>query len=62
LVLGQLQGSIRKNEDPDFMALILLGIYGQAMLSVLAGRHFNEDEIRRLVRIVVEGIGERSSR
>lgn len=62
LVLGQSQGVIRKDDDPDFMALILLGVYGQAMLSVLAGRHFNEDEIRRLIRIVVEGIGEHSSR
>lgn len=59
LVLGQKQGAIRKDDDPNFMALILLGIYGQAMLSVLAGRHFNKDEIRHLIRIVVEGIGER---
>lgn len=61
LVLGQSQGGIRRDDDPNFMALILLGIYGQAMLSVLAGRRFAEDEIRRLIRIVVEGIGERSS-
>src|SRR5690606_14599108 len=33
-----------------------------AMLSVLAGRSFNKDEISHLIRIVVEGIGERSSR
>lgn len=61
LVLGQRQGVIRKDDDPDFMALVLLGVYGQAMLSVLAGRRFTEDEIRRVIRIVVEGIGERSS-
>lgn len=61
MVLGQRQGVIRKDDDPDFMALVLLGVYGQAMLSVLAGRRFTEDEIRRLIRIVVEGIGERSS-
>ncbi|WP_066468800.1 TetR/AcrR family transcriptional regulator [Bosea sp. WAO] len=61
LVLGQSQGVIRRDDDPNFMALVLLGIYGQAMLSVLAGRRFAEDEIRRLIRIVVEGIGERSS-
>jgi len=41
------------------MALILLGIYGQAMLSALSGGSFSEDEIRHLIRIVVEGIGER---
>lgn len=61
LVLGQRQGLIRQDDDPNFMALILLGIYGQAMLSVLAGRPFNEEEIIRIIRIVVEGIGERSS-
>jgi AcrR family transcriptional regulator len=62
LVLGQMQGSIRKDEAADFMALVLLGVYAQAMLSVLAGRRFSEDEIRRLIRIVVEGIGEPASR
>ena len=62
LVLGQRQGVIRKDDDPNFMALILLGIYGQAVLSVFAGRRFSEDEIQRLIRIVVEGIGESSSR
>jgi len=59
LVLGQHQGSIRRDEDPDFMALVLLGIYGQAMLSALAGGAFGPDDIGRLVRIVVEGIGTR---
>lgn len=62
LVLGQRQGVIRKDDDPNFMALVLLGIYGQAMLSALPGGRFNEDEIRHIIRIVVEGIGERSSR
>ena len=59
LLLGQRQGIIRGDDDPDFMALVLLGIYGQAMLSALAGGRFAEDEIRRLIRIVVEGIGQR---
>lgn len=62
LLLGQGQGVIRRNDDANFMALILLGIYGQAMLSVLAGRYFAEDEIRHLIRIVIEGIGEPSTR
>jgi len=62
LVLGQSQGVIRKDEDPNFMALVLLGVYGQAMLSVLAGRPFAADEIKHIIRIVVEGIGERSLR
>ncbi|TPJ61610.1 TetR/AcrR family transcriptional regulator [Mesorhizobium sp. B2-7-1] len=59
LVLGQSQGKIRADEDPNFMALVLLGIYGQAMLSALAGFPFGADDIRRLVRVVAEGIGAR---
>jgi AcrR family transcriptional regulator len=62
LLLGQSQGVIREDEGADWLALILLGVYGQAMLSVLAGRRFSEDDIRALIRIVVEGIGARSSR
>jgi len=42
------------------MSLVLLGIYAQAVLSALSGRLFSEDEIRHPIRIVVEGIGERS--
>ena len=61
LVLGQRQGLIRKDDDPNFMSLVLLGIYAQAMLSALAGGPFSEDEIRHLIRIVVEGIGKQSS-
>jgi AcrR family transcriptional regulator len=60
LVLGQAQGAIRRDEDGNFMALILLGVYAQAMLSVLAGRAFSADEIRRVVRVVVEGVGARA--
>jgi AcrR family transcriptional regulator len=59
LVLGQNQGAIRRDEDPNFMALVLLGIYGQAMLTALSVNAFNEDEMKRIVRIVVEGIGPR---
>lgn len=62
LTLGQRQGVIRGDEDPNFMALVLLGIYGQAMLSALAGGQFSETEIRHIIRIVVQGIGERSPR
>ena len=57
LVLGQQQGVIRPDEDPDFMALVLLGIYGQAMLTALATGRFSEADIRRIIRLVVEGIG-----
>lgn len=62
LLLGQRQGVIRKDDDPSFMALVLLGIYGQAMLSALAQGQIVEDEIRHIIRIVVEGIGENPSR
>lgn len=60
LVLGQWQGVIRGDDDANFMALVLLGIYGQAMLSALSRGAFSDDEIRHLISIVVEGIGERS--
>ncbi|BCH26511.1 TetR family transcriptional regulator [Mesorhizobium sp. L-8-10] len=61
LVLGQQQGVVRKDEDPNFMSLVLLGIYGQAMLTALSRGSFGDDEIRHVIRIVVEGIAERSS-
>lgn len=61
LVLGQRQGVIRKDDDPNFMSLVLLGIYAQAMLTALSGGPFSEEDIRHLIRIVVEGIGEQSS-
>lgn len=60
LILGQRQDIIRKDDDPNFMSLVLLGIYGQAMLTVLSGGAFSEHEINHIVRIVIEGIGERS--
>lgn len=59
LLLGQKQGRIRMDDDANFMALVLLGVYGQAMLTVLAGRPFNQAEIKHIVRIVIEGIGQR---
>lgn len=59
-VLGQRQGLVRKDADAIYMALVLLGIYGQAMLNVLAGEQLIEGQITRLVRIVLEGIGDRS--
>lgn len=60
LVLGQRQGVIRKDDNPDFMSLVLLGIYAQAMLTALSGGPFSEDDIRHLIRIVIEGIGEQA--
>ncbi|MFE0013964.1 TetR/AcrR family transcriptional regulator [Mesorhizobium sp. NPDC059054] len=60
LALGQQQGLVRKDEGANYMALVLLGIYGQAMLNSLAGDAFDHNQVRRLIRIVVEGIGDRS--
>ncbi|WP_333827859.1 TetR/AcrR family transcriptional regulator [Pararhodobacter sp.] len=57
VVLGQQQGRIRQDEPAGFMALILLAVYGQAMLSALPGATVSEAEIRKIVRLVVEGIG-----
>jgi TetR/AcrR family transcriptional regulator, regulator of autoinduction and epiphytic fitness len=62
LAMGQQQGAIRPDEDPNFLALVLLGIYGQAMLTALSTGVLGEDEIRRLIRIVDEGIGATTER
>jgi TetR/AcrR family transcriptional regulator of autoinduction and epiphytic fitness len=58
LVLGQHQGIIRKDDDPNFMSLVLLGIYGQAMLTALTVGSLGDEDIPHIIRIVVEGIGE----
>ncbi|WP_082434127.1 TetR/AcrR family transcriptional regulator [Devosia sp. A16] len=60
LLHGQQQGVIRRDEDAEFMALLLLGIYGQAMLTALSTARFSDGEIRRIVRLVLEGIGARA--
>ena len=57
VILGQQQGLFRKNEDPGFLALVLLAVYGQAMLNALNLGHVDEVAIRAIVRIVIEGIG-----
>lgn len=57
VALGQGQGKFRRDEHPDFMALVLLAVFGQAMLSALAGDPLTEDGITDIVRIVTEGIG-----
>jgi len=61
LVLGQHQGVIRTDDDPNFMSLVLLGIYGQAMLTALADGPFSENDVKHIIRIVIEGIGEKST-
>ena len=59
VALGQGQGRLRQDEPAGLMALILLAVYGQAMLSVLPRGAVKEADIRKIVRLVVEGIGKR---
>ena len=62
LALGQRQHLIRKDEDPNIMALVLLGTYAQAILHALPDGIFHEKKLKYLLRLLVEGIGEKSSR
>lgn len=57
VALGQDQGKFRRDESPEFMALVLLAVFGQAMLNALAGDPLTEDGIADIVRIINEGIG-----
>lgn len=52
---GQKQGRIRQDEDPNFLALSLLGGYAQMMLFALAGGPFDMSRIHLLVRLNLEG-------
>lgn len=55
--LGQAQGRIRRDEDADFLSMVLLGIYAQAMITILAGFPYDPKQIIRIIRILLEGIG-----
>lgn len=57
LLLGQQQGTIRTDDDANFLALVLLAVYGQAMLTALSTGTFDASDIRRIIRIIVEGMG-----
>jgi TetR/AcrR family transcriptional regulator, regulator of autoinduction and epiphytic fitness len=54
--LGQHQGLFRSDESPEFLSMILLGIYAQAMISAIAGENISVDDIARVVRVVGQGI------
>lgn len=54
--LGQMQGKIRRDEDADLLTMILLGIYAQAMITILAGFPYDPEQIKRIIRILLEGI------
>lgn len=55
--LGQAQGRIRPDEDAEFLSMVLLGIFAQAMITVIAGFPYDPRHIRRIVRVLIEGIG-----
>jgi TetR/AcrR family transcriptional regulator, regulator of autoinduction and epiphytic fitness len=57
LVLGQKQGRRRKYEAAEFMALVMLGVFGQLMLSALHMGEVPAIDVRKIVRLMVEGIG-----
>jgi TetR/AcrR family transcriptional regulator, regulator of autoinduction and epiphytic fitness len=57
VLLGQRQGVFRCDENADFMAALVLAVYGQLMLSVLSQSSYAVEDIPRCLRLVVEGIG-----
>ena len=57
VALGQEQGRIRRDEPAEFLALFILGIYGQAMLSALPDGETIEADIRRILRLALQGLG-----
>jgi TetR/AcrR family transcriptional regulator of autoinduction and epiphytic fitness len=60
MILGQNQGTIRRDKAPEILAAVLLGAYAQMMLSALAGGPFQEAWTKNLVRLLIEGFGTRS--
>lgn len=58
VALGQRQGRIRPDEPARLMPMILLAVFGQTMLSALPQGVVDEADIRRIIRLVVEGIGQ----
>ena len=59
--LGQRQGLFRDDEDPNDMALVLLGGFAQLILFSLAGTPFDPARVELLLRLNIEGFGARSS-
>lgn len=51
------RGKLRHDERSEFMALILLAIFGQAMLNALNGNPMTDDGIADIMRIITAGIG-----
>jgi TetR/AcrR family transcriptional regulator of autoinduction and epiphytic fitness len=61
LVLGQQQGSIRKDEDAGIMALFLLGAHAQTMRHMLATGSFHDGKLKYVLRLLIEGMGARAA-
>jgi TetR/AcrR family transcriptional regulator, regulator of autoinduction and epiphytic fitness len=61
LVLGQRQGVIRKDEDAGIMALFLLGAHAQTLRHMLATGSFQDGKLKYVLRLLIEGIGARST-
>ena len=60
MLLGQEQGSIRKDKSAAIMALVLLGSFAQIMLFALSGGPVEDSWITGLVGLSVEGFGVQS--
>lgn len=57
VALGQAQGIFRRDEDAGLLALVILALYGQAMLSALAAGSCDPGTILMLIRLSRQGIG-----
>jgi len=63
LALGQVQGAIRRDQDPWHLTFVALGLFTQMMLHTLStGGALSRNEIDWLVRLTLEGIGARETK
>lgn len=58
--LCQQQGHLRSDQEAGFLMLLVLGIHTQMMIfAITSGKFFGRAEIKQLLKILGEGIGER---
>lgn len=57
VALGQVQGRVRPDEDAGLLALMVLALFGQSMLSALAVGHCDPSGVRQVLRLCFQGIG-----
>jgi AcrR family transcriptional regulator len=62
MILGQQQGTIRRDEDAYVSTMILLGVFAQALLYALSGGPFHEQSTDHLLRVIIEGLGTKQRR